>query len=109
MDDPWAPQIAGWWFLVAAAILVVYYIFLGRTILQMLRADAHTVLLVFACLALLPVPPMVVMGIVLMIIWAVHNGGVAAAPAPAEQPAARAPRGRGAGRRRAGAAETPGG
>ena len=50
-------------------ILVVYYVFMARTVLQMLRVGANTSLLVFALLALIPVPPFLVMGIVLMIIW----------------------------------------
>ena len=59
----------GW----AVLILVLYYLFMGRTVLQMLRVGANPALLVFALLALIPVPPFLIMGIVLMIIWALHN------------------------------------
>ena len=63
----------GGWIVTAIVILIVYYVLLARSILQMLRARANTVLMVFAFLALLPFPPAIVMGIVIMIIWAVHN------------------------------------
>jgi hypothetical protein len=68
----WTPAM-GWGIGLAALILVVYYVFMARTILQMLRAGANPALLVFALLGLIPVPPILVMGIVLMIIWALHN------------------------------------
>lgn len=58
---------------IALAILIVYYIFLAKTILQMLRRDANTVMLVFAFLALTPIPPSVIAGIVIMIIWHLHK------------------------------------
>ncbi len=57
----------------AVLILVVYYVFMARTVLQMLRNDANFALLVFALLALIPLPPFLIMGIVLMIIWSRHK------------------------------------
>ena len=45
----------------------------ARSILQMLRVKANTVLLVFAFLALIPVPPLVITGVVVMIIWNIHK------------------------------------
>ena len=71
MDWPMAGM--GWGLGLAALILVVYYVLMARTVLQMLRAGANPALLVFTLLALIPVPPFFVMGIVLMIIWALHN------------------------------------
>ncbi len=68
----WTPAM-GWGIGLAALILVVSYVFMARTILQMLRAGANPALLVFALLGLIPVPPILVMGIVLMIIWALHH------------------------------------
>ena len=68
----WTPAM-GWGMGLALVILVVYYVFLARTILRMLRAGANPALLVFALLALIPLPPLLVMGIVLMIIWALHS------------------------------------
>ncbi len=64
----------GGWLAVSLALLVIYYIFLGRAVLQMLRGEANPVLLTFACIALLPLPPAIVMGVVLMIIWAIRRG-----------------------------------
>ena len=61
-------------------VLVVYYVFMARTILQMLRVRANPALLVFALLGLIPFPPTVIMGIVLMIIWTLHNKATNSAP-----------------------------
>ena len=54
-------------------VLVVYYVFLVRAILQMLRRDTNVVMLVFAFLALFPLPPTVIMGILVIIIWMIHK------------------------------------
>ncbi len=63
----------GWFGLIAVVVLVIYYILMGRTLLSMLRNKAHAVLLTFACIGLVPVPPTVIMGIVLMIVWSRYN------------------------------------
>lgn len=63
----------GWGIGWALLILIVYYIFMARAVLQMLRVGARPALLVFALLGLIPVPPFLIMGIVLMIIWSLHN------------------------------------
>ena len=68
----WTPAM-GWGMGLGVLILIVYYVFMARTVLQMLRVGTNPTLLVFALLALIPVPPTLVMGIVLMIIWALHN------------------------------------
>ncbi len=68
----WTPAM-GWGTGLGVLILIVYYVFMARTVLQMLRAVANPVLLGFALLALMPLPPFLIMGIVLMIIWAAHN------------------------------------
>ena len=68
----WTPAM-GWAMGLAVLILIVYYVLMARTILQMLRVRANTALLVFALLALIPLPPILIMGIVLMIIWALHG------------------------------------
>ena len=52
----------------AVLILVVYYVFVSRTVLQLAHSDANTALLMFALLALIPPLPFLIMGIVLMII-----------------------------------------
>lgn len=58
---------------VVLAILILYYVLLTRAILQMLRRDTNTVLLIFSFLALLPVPPTLIMGVLVMIIWKLHK------------------------------------
>ncbi len=73
----WTPAM-GWGMGLAVLILVVYYVFMARTVLQMLRVRANPALLVFALFALIPIPPILIMGIVLMIIWALHNKAGAA-------------------------------
>ncbi|HUU28365.1 MAG TPA: hypothetical protein VM123_11175 [archaeon] len=59
--------------IVLFVLLVLYYVFLARTILQMLRSEVNTVLLVFAFSSLLCIPPTVIMGILVMIIWKLHK------------------------------------
>jgi uncharacterized membrane protein YqjE len=44
----------------------------------MLRHDANGVLLGFALLALMPLPPFVVMGIMVLIIWHYHKRDILA-------------------------------
>ncbi len=67
------PGMMVWGIGLSVLILVVYYVFMVRTVLQMLRSDANFALLVFALLALIPLPPFLIMGIVLMIIWSRHK------------------------------------
>ncbi len=69
----WMTANMGWMMGLALLTLVVYYVFMSRTVLQMLRVGANPALLVFALLALIPLPPTLIMGIVLMIVWALHN------------------------------------
>ena len=59
---------------IALVLLIIYYIFMARAVLQMLVRDTNTVLLTFSFLALLPTPPTVIMGILVMIIWRCHRG-----------------------------------
>lgn len=54
---------------VLIAALVVYLALMARAILDMLRHGADVVLITFAFLALIPVPPFVIMGVTLLIIW----------------------------------------
>ncbi len=60
-----------WWVvLVVLAILIVYWAVLMMTIADMIRQRAHTVVLVFACLSLGPLPPQVFIGILWIVFWA---------------------------------------
>ena len=54
-------------------LLVLYYVFLVRAILEMLDRDANKVLLGFCFVALIPAPPFVLMGVMLMVIWSLHK------------------------------------
>jgi hypothetical protein len=58
--------------------LVVYLVLMVRAIIEMLRNDANGVLLGFALLALMPLPPFVVMGIMVLIIWHYHKRDILA-------------------------------
>ncbi|HSF15821.1 MAG TPA: hypothetical protein VLK65_09730 [Vicinamibacteria bacterium] len=58
-------------FLIGA--VTVYLVLMVRCVLDMLRHDAHGVLLTFAFLALIPVPPTLVMGVMILIIWHFHK------------------------------------
>ena len=49
-----------------------------RAVIDMLRYDTHAVLLTFAFLALIPFPPIVVMGIMVLIIWHYHKTDILA-------------------------------
>ncbi len=58
--------------------LVVYLVLMVRAIIDMLRHDVHGVLLTFAFLALIPLPPILVMGIMILIIWHYHKKDILA-------------------------------
>lgn len=53
--------------LVLIGAVVVYLVLMVRAIIDMLRYDVHGVLLTFAFLALIPFPPILVMGITVLI------------------------------------------
>lgn len=65
--------------LIALIILVVVYlVFMVRTVIDMLKYDVHGVLLTFAFIALIPLPPVLIMGIMVMIIWNYHKKDILA-------------------------------
>ncbi|MDA2930858.1 hypothetical protein MYX84_13090, partial [Acidobacteria bacterium AH-259-O06] len=55
--------------IVVLGLLVLYYVLLARAILEMLRHDANIVLMTFSFLALIPLPPLLILGILIIIIW----------------------------------------
>ncbi len=59
--------------LVLITLVVVYLVFMARAVIDMLRYDVHGVLLTFAFIALIPLPPILVTGIMVMIIWHYHK------------------------------------
>ena len=64
--------------LVLVAALVLYFILLVRAVIDMLRYDVHGVLLTFAFLSLIPFPPILIMGIMILIIWRSHKRDILA-------------------------------
>ncbi|MGF1529069.1 MAG: hypothetical protein ACFCBW_20135 [Candidatus Competibacterales bacterium] len=64
--------------LVLIAALITYLALMVRAIIEMLRYDAHGVLLTFAFLALLPFPLIMIMGIMILIIWHYHKKDILA-------------------------------
>ena len=59
--------------LVLLGLLVLYLVLMVRAVIQMLRHDVHSVLLTFAFLALVPLPPTVLLGIMVLIVWHYHK------------------------------------
>ena len=72
MADNWLAFTGGG--IVILVLLVIYYVLLVRAVLDMLRRKANTALLVFAMLGLIPVPPLIILGILMIIIWTLHRG-----------------------------------
>lgn len=64
--------------LILIGAVVVYLVFMVRAVIDMLRYDTHGVLLTIAFLALIPCPPIVVMGIMVLIIWHYHKKDILA-------------------------------
>ena len=58
---------------VLLAIVVVYLVLMVRAVIEMLRYDVPGVLLTFAFLALIPFPPILIMGIMVLIVWHYHK------------------------------------
>jgi hypothetical protein len=61
-------------------LLILYYVLLVRAILEMLKLDANKVLLGFSLVALIPLPPIVLMGILILVIWNIHRRELLPAP-----------------------------
>lgn len=65
--------------IVLVGLVVFYLVLMVRAIIDMLRHDVNGVLLTFAFLALIPVPFIVIMGIMILIIWRYHKRDILAA------------------------------
>jgi uncharacterized membrane protein len=59
--------------LVLLALVIVYYVAMVRSVIEMLRLEANSVLLVFAFLALFTFPLVILAGITILIIWHYHR------------------------------------
>ena len=58
---------------VLLGLLVLYYALVVRAILEMLRLDVNKILLTFAFLSLIVLPPTLLLGIFILIIWHYHK------------------------------------
>ncbi len=71
ITDNWLAFTGGGIFILV--LLVIYYVFLVRAVLDMLRQKANTALLVFAMVGLIPFPPLIILGVLMIIIWTLHR------------------------------------
>ncbi len=71
MGDNWLAFTGGG--ILILVLLIIYYVLLVRAVLDMLRRKADTVLLVFAMLGLIPLPPLIILGVLMIIIWTLHS------------------------------------
>ncbi len=71
MADNWLAFTGGG--ILILALLIIYYVLLVRVVLDMLRQKTNTALLVFAMLGLIPVPPLIILGVLMIIIWTLHR------------------------------------
>ncbi len=54
---------------VVFGLLIIYYIFLVRALVEMIRLDAPGVVIVFTYISLIPFPLLLILGILNLIIW----------------------------------------
>jgi hypothetical protein len=59
--------------LLLLGVLVGYLVLMVRAVIQMLRYEARSVLLVFAFLSMIPFPLVVPYGILILIVWHYHR------------------------------------
>ena len=64
--------------LILIGVVILYLVLIVRAVIDMLRYDVHSVLLTFAFLALIPFPPILVMGIMVLIVWHYHKQDILA-------------------------------
>ncbi len=50
-------------------LLIIYYVFLVRALVEMIRLDAPGVVIVFTYISLIPFPLLLILGILNLIIW----------------------------------------
>jgi len=54
---------------VILGLLIVYFVFLIRALIEMIRLDAPGVVIVFTYISLIPFPLLLILGILNLIIW----------------------------------------
>ena len=62
--------------LVLIGLLILYYVLIVKAIIQMLQYKVSTVLLTFGFLSLIPFPPILVLGVMILIIWHHHKNDI---------------------------------
>jgi hypothetical protein len=68
--------------IVLLGLLVLYYVLLLKAIIQMLKHNVSSVLLVFSFLSLIPFPLILILGIMILIIWHFHKKSLMDAQTP---------------------------
>ena len=54
---------------VLLGLLIVYYVLLVRALVEMIRVNAPLVIIVFTYISLIPLPPLLILGVLNLIIW----------------------------------------
>ena len=54
---------------VILVVLIIYYVLLVRALREMMRLDARGIIIVFTYISLIPIPPLLILGILNLIIW----------------------------------------
>ena len=54
---------------VLLSVLIAYYVFVARALIDMIRTSAPSVMLVFTYISLIPLPFFLVLGVVNLIVW----------------------------------------
>ena len=54
---------------VLLGLLIVYYVLLVRALVEMIRVNAPLVIILFTYISLIPLPPLLILGVLNLIIW----------------------------------------
>ena len=54
---------------VLLGLLIVYYVLLVRALVEMIRVNAPSVITLFTYISLIPLPPLLILGVLNLIIW----------------------------------------
>ena len=54
---------------VVVGLLIVYFVFVVRALIEMIRLEAPAVMIVFTYLSLIPFPLLLILGILNLIVW----------------------------------------
>ncbi len=68
------PVVLSMTLVIVLGFLIVYFVLLVRALVEMIRLDAPTVMIVFTYISLVPAPPLVILGILNLIVWHMVRG-----------------------------------